>query len=99
MLRHVEIMENGTGGNHTVRDFIYTKSFEVLCLKLFGETIIGCLCCKHPVVQCVGEKLLPKGGLKVISMIAFKEYFFGSKVIEQFIDVVAISFGCKKFAC
>ena len=92
MLRHVQILQNGTRSDDAVLKMLHTKAFQILRFKMFQQLLAGRSLGKHPVFQLKRKELIAEVTFEHSPLSTFKQNFFGSKVIQQLIHIVKRSF-------
>ena len=97
MLRHREILQDGTGSNDAVLQVLHAETFQVLRFKMLHQLLTGSGLRKYPVVQLEGKELAAEISLKHQALATFKKNLFRSEVIQQFVHIVKRTFRRKKF--
>ena len=82
MLRHNEILQDGSRSDDTILEMLYTKTFQILRFKMLQKFLPGGGLCKYPVVQFESKELTSEISLEHPPLTTFKKYFFGRKVIQ-----------------
>ena len=97
VLRHLQILENRSRSHNTVLEMFHPKTFQVLCLKMLQKLFTGRCFIEYPILQLECKELASKIPLKHASSTPFEQHFFRSKIVQQLIDVIKISFSGQKF--
>ena len=82
MLRHDEILQDGSRSDDTILEMLYTKTFQILRFKMLQKFLPGGGLCKYPVVQLESKELTSEISLEHPPLTTFKKYFFGREVIQ-----------------
>ena len=90
-------MQDSTRSNYTILQMFHTKTFQIFRLKMFQQFLTGSRFGKNPVVQFESEEFTSKVTLEHTTFAAFKEYFFGTKIIEQLIHIIERSLCRQEF--
>ena len=84
MLRHDEILQDGSRSDDTILEMLYTKTFQILRFKMFQkfQLLPGTGFGKYPIIQFKSKELTSEISLEHPPLTTFKKYFFGREVIQ-----------------
>ena len=77
MLCLLQILQNGTSGNHTALQVLHTKAFQVLYAEVLQQLLTRRLVGIHPVVQLKREELRAKLLVEILLATTLEEHLLG----------------------
>ncbi len=98
MLRHDEVLQDGSRSYDAVLEMLYTEAFQVLHLEMLQQLLPGRGLGKHPVVQLESEELAAEVSLEHQALATLEKHFFRSKIVQQLVHIVERSLSRQKFA-
>ena len=98
MLRHDEVLQDGSRSDDTVLEMLHTEAFQVLHLEMLQQLFASRCLGKHPVVQLEGEELAAEVSFEHQPLATLEKHLFGGKVVQQLVHIVERSFRRQKFA-
>ena len=72
VLREVEILQNGPGGNNAEPQIIHAKSFQRCGIKMFQQFVTGIFFREYPVIQLVCAKPAPEQYPGIVAVCPFQ---------------------------
>ena len=66
---------------------------------MLSQSLIGGIGSENPVVEFESEISAGESFFRATFKSSHNEHLFGGDIGEQFVDIVVVSFGAKKFAC
>ena len=64
-----QILQDGTSGDDTILQVVYTKAFQRLHIEVAIEFLVGCLLSEYPVVHFKGTQTGTEVALKVVAVL------------------------------
>ena len=99
VIRFPEVMQYGSGSNHSGLHIFYTKTFQSQGLKMGGQSLQGISAFKNPILQIKDIELFSHLICKSFFGRFGYQHFSGSKILQQLFDLNGISLRDPIIAC
>ena len=81
MLRHSEVLQDGSGCNHPILEMLYTETLQILHLKVLEQLFTGLIFGKDPILQLVGVEFCSEVALEHRPFTPIEEHLFRIEVV------------------
>ena len=78
---------------------VNAKALQRLHIEVLEEFLVGCLLCKHPVVEFEGDQTSTKIAFEIVLASSVVEHFLGLETAYELLHIVISALACQKFTC
>ena len=98
VLRLVDVMEGGAGGNDAERQVFHAETLERFGVEVLGQQLAGVVGFENPVVELGEQHLLSEILLEGLRFALLDDQLHGFEVLEELVEVFVVAFGDVKLA-